>query len=298
MVVWALLLLWNSRQIWLLEPDQARYLRSFLFWQLPALALLPVVLLPAYWAYRLADEASLAVMQETELLDRLLAYPRNAAVVGMAASAVVFFFGAIGLRIRAGAPALDAAKLESLGFVAGVLFGILSYFLLQSAIRPALAAAIRQGAVPPSTTAFPVWQKLFICCLGIAFIVFGLFGQLAMTWAEKFSPARSEDLRQAGLRAIAARAEAGGARDAARWRKILDETVPKNQPGTIAVLDYFGRKVATFPEHPSGADAEILASEEMRERLGKLGNDSIVLRRGVTRVATLLALGDGGESSR
>ena len=293
-VVWLLLLLWSSRQVWLLEADQARFLKGFLLWQLPVLASLPFVALPAYWAYRLADEASLLVLQETELLDRLLAYPRQAAVIGMTASALIFFFGAIGLRVRAGAPALEAAKLEVLGFVAGVLFGILSYFLLPSALRPALAAAVRQGAVPSPKTAFPVWQKLFLCCLGVAFIVLGLFGQLAMTWAERFSEARAEESSRNLLRTISARAESGAAaRDAAQWRKILDDTVPPKAPATIAVLDSFGRRVATFPERPSGGDGEILASEEERERLGKLGNDSIVLRRGVTRVATSIALGDG-----
>jgi signal transduction histidine kinase len=292
-IVWFLLLLWNSRQIWLLEPDQALLLQNFLLWQLPALGLLPLVVLPAYWAFRLADEACLAVTHETEFLNRLLAYPREVAVVGMAASAIIFFFGALRLRVRAGAPALEAAKLEVLGFVVGVLIGILSYFLLQSAIRPALAAAVAQGAVPTSKTAFPVWQKLFVCCLGVAFIVFGLFGQLALTWAERFSEAKSEEMARARLRTIAGQAQSTAPRDALQWRKLLAETVSRTQPGTIAVLDTYGRKVATLPERPSGVDAEILSSEELRERLGLLGNGSTVLRRGVTRVATSLALGDG-----
>ena len=292
-VVWLLLLLWSSRQLWLLEPEQLHYLKTFLLWELPVLAVLPLVALPSYWAFRLADEASLLVNHETEFINRLLAFPRSVAVLEMVASALIFFFGALRLRVRFGAPPLEAAKLEVLGFVVGVLVGILSYFLLQSAIRPALIAAIRQGAVPSSKTAFPVWQKLFVCCLGVAFIVFGLFGQLALTWAERFSEARSEEKAGVLLRSIAARAGAVPPRDSGQWHALLDQMNPRDPNVTIAVLDYFGRRVATAPEHPFGSDGDILASDETRERLGRLGNASIVLRQGVTRIAASLALGDG-----
>src|SRR5262249_20168011 len=135
-VLWLLFGYEISRQSWLVHPSQLRVMVAFFRWGLPVLALLFAGLLPSVWIHRLACEATLDVTHDTAFLVRILAFPRQMAAFGMLVGAAIFLLGAFQLRLVAGAPAIEAAKLEIAGFVTSVAFGILSYFLLQAAIGP------------------------------------------------------------------------------------------------------------------------------------------------------------------
>ncbi|HWC65188.1 MAG TPA: hypothetical protein VG777_03825, partial [Thermoanaerobaculia bacterium] len=139
-VLWIVLGYWNARQSWLLEASQQEVLHLFFWRELPFLALVAVIALPAFSIFRLSDEAALDVAHEPRFLERLLAYPRGVAILDMAASAVFFFLGAVQLRVMGQAPAIEAAKIVVFGFLTGVLFGVASFFLLQPLIRPLLVS--------------------------------------------------------------------------------------------------------------------------------------------------------------
>lgn len=290
---WLVLGYWNARIGLLLDPSQAMALPAFFWHSLPLFGAVLVVLLPAYWAYQLADEAALDVVHETEFLDRIFALPRRVAILDMGASVLLFFLGAVQLRVRHQAPAIEAAKIEVLGFLTGVLFGILSYFLLQPLLRPLLASALEHGSLPPSRPPFPLIQKIVVCCLAVTFIVTGLFGEIALSWAQRFAETEAEGGARAGLRNLADDAVRLHLQGPLAWKAYFRSHPLPPDASTIFVQDLYGRVIAAQPESPGGPDGAILRSEETRERIGRLGNGSLVWRRGEPRVVTSLLMGNG-----
>jgi signal transduction histidine kinase len=276
--------------MWQLDSGQQAAMHGFFRWELPLLGLVFAVLLPAFWAYRIADESTLVVTHDTEFLLRVLGLSRQVAVVGMAGTALIFLLGAIQLRVFGGATALEASKLEILGLLTAVLFGVFSYFLIQRILEPVAAVASLQGAIPPSSAPFPLTQKIVVCCLAVSISVTGLFAALSVNWAERFAEERSEHRLSGVLREMADESSTRRLPDAAAWRAFLREHVLPGGIDTVAVMDGFGRLLATSPEHPRGLDSSILKSDEMRERLGRLGNASLVLRVGTVRVVSSLPL--------
>lgn len=291
LVLWLLLGYGVSKQIWLLDANQQRIMAGFFRWELPLLGLIFAVFIPAYRAYKLADEASFAVTLDAEFLVEVLGYPRRAAVLGMAASALIFFLGALELRVIAAAPVLEAAKVEVLGFITAVAFGIFSYFLLQGAMLPILTVAVRQGAVPPEKPAFPVTQKIVACCLAVAFVVIGLFGEISLTWVERFAEERAERESARLLREVAESSSALQIRDSAGWKKYFEANSIPAKGRSFAVIDTQGRVLATRPAMLPEPDRSIFRSEDLREQIGRLGLGAMTIRAGSVRVVSSLPLG-------
>jgi signal transduction histidine kinase len=289
-LLWLALGYWNAQHSWLLEPAQERALSVFFWRELPLLGALFVVLLPAVWIYRLADEATLDVAQDTPFLERVLAFPRTVAIVDMAASVALFFFGAIQVRFRALAPAIEAAKITAFGFLTGVLFGILSYFLLQPVIRPLLLSALARGARPPARPGFPLTQKIVVSCLAISFAVTGLFGELALSWAQRFAEARAEEHATSAVARLAARAMAERPRDAGGWGEFFRRHARPAGTGTVFALDSYGRLLGVSPDHPSRPDARLLRSADWREMAGRIASGSVPFRSGESRILAVMPL--------
>lgn len=290
---WLLLGYWSARTSLLLDPAQARALPAFFLRSLPFFGAALVVLLPAYRAYRLAEEAGLDVVHETEFLDRVFALPRRIAILDMGASILLFFLGALQLRFLHQAPALEAAKIELLGFLTGVLFGILSYFLLQPILRPLVVAAVERGSVPPARASFPLIHKIVVGCLAVTLIVTGLFGEIALSWAQRFAESRAQEQAQGRLRNLADEAETLRLQSPAGWNSYFQSHPPPPPFSLVFVQDAYGRLIAASPEKPAGVDGAILRSEPTRERLGKVTDGSIVWRLGEPRVISAVALRNG-----
>ena len=289
--LWMVLGYWNARHSWLLEFSQQRMLRIFFWRELPILGLILLVALPAMSLYRLADEATLDVEHEAGFVDRILGWPRAVAVLDMVGSVVFFFLGALQLRVVAQAPALEASKIIVFGFLAGVLFGVASYLLLQPVIAPLLVSAARRGVSRSRPPAFPLTQKIIVACLAIAFVVTGLVGQIALSWAQRFAEARSEERSRDRLRLLVADAIVQHLHDAASCRAWLERAGGKEE--TLAVLSSSGLLVASWPAKPAMPDGGFLASEDWREAAAKLGASTMVTRRNDTRVVTSAMLPNG-----
>jgi signal transduction histidine kinase len=291
--LWIVLGYWNARHAWLLEPGQQNILRIFFWRELPVLGFVLLVALPAIRAYRIADEATLDVEHESEFVDRILAFPRAVAILDMAGSVGFFFLGALQLRIVGNAPALEAAKIIVFGFLAGVLFGIASFLFLQPVLRPLLLAAARRGQGRSRPPAFPLTQKIVVACLAIAFVVTGLFGEIALSWAQRFSEARAQENAQDRLRSLAADVANRSVRDAASCRAWLAGAVGKSEGATFAVLSSSGLLVASWPPRPKPPDGGLIASQDWREAAAKLGDGAHVSRWGDPRVVTSATLSTG-----
>ena len=290
---WIILGYWNARHAWLLEPVQQSIVRLFFWRELPILGLIVLVVLPTIRVFRLADEASLDVEPEPEWVDRILAFPRGVAILDMGASVALFFLGALQVRLAGQAPALEAAKLAVFGFVAGVLFGVASFLLLQAVIRPILVSAARRGATRSRPPVFPLTQKIVLAGLAIAFIVTGLFGQIALSWAQQFAEARAEERSRDRLHRYAAEAMSARIHDAASCRSwLLGLAIPPDA-GTLAVMSSSGLLVATWPPKPAWPDSALIASDAWRESAAKLREDSMVSRLSAPRVATSFPLANG-----
>jgi len=288
--LWMLLGYWNARHAWLLEPDQQAILRTFFWRELPILGLVLLAGLPAWRVYRLADEATLDVEHEPAFVDRLLATPRDVAILDMAASVALFFFGALQLLIAGQAPAIEAGKISIFGFLVGVLFGVASFLLLQPVIRPLLVVAARQGGRRSRPPTFPLTQKIIVACLAVAFVVTGLFGEIALSWAQRFAEARAEETSRDRLRVLAGDASARRIHDAASCRQWLSIVGPGGGKETLAVLSATGVRVASWPEAPAPPDGRLLASEEWREMVAKPGSASLVFRSIEPRVVTSMRI--------
>ena len=290
--LWMVLGYWNARQAWLLEPEQQALVRFFFWRELPILGAILLVALPAIRVFRLADETTLDVEHEPEFVDRLLAFPRDVAILGMASSVVLFFLGALQLRTSARAPSFEAAKVVVFGFLVGVLLGVASFLLLQPVLRPLLVTAAAQGASRSRPPAFPLTQKIVVACLAIGFVVTGLIGELALAWAQRYAEERAEGRSRDELRVLARETSAAAVRDAASCRQWLARAGP-SASGTVAVLSDFGSLVASWPDPPPRPDAGLLASEEWREAAAKLGNGARVFRFGEPRVVTSVPMATG-----
>ncbi len=292
-ILWIVLGYWNARQAWLLEASQQNVLRLFFWRELPILGLVAVIALPAFSIFRLADEASLDVAHEPEFLERLLAYPRRVAVLDMAASSFFFFLGAMQLRVMGQAPAIEAAKIVAFGFLTGVLFGVAAFFLLQNVLRPLLVSVAEAGASAASTTAFPLTQKIVVSCIALAFVVTGLVGEIALSWAQRFAEARTAENSRERLRALAVESAAHPLRDSAAWRGFFERQRRPSGTGTLLVMSREGFRVAMWPPKPPRPDAALIASDEWREAMGRIGAGTVVARRGENRVVTSLPLASG-----
>jgi signal transduction histidine kinase len=288
---WLVLGYWNARAVLLLEPAQQGALPAFFWRYLPFFGLVIVVFLPALWVYRIADEATLDVKHETAFVARVFALPRQMAVLDMGASVLIFLLGALQLRFRYDVPAIEAAKIEVLGFLTGVPLGILSYFLLTPILRPVAVAAMRGGAEPPDRPGFRVTEKIEASLLAIALVVLGAMGEISLAWGQRFAEARAGERSSALLRRWSADAETLGLRDAAGWSRYLAGKAPAGT--TLLVLDPFGRKIAVAPAIPAGPDRQIVASDELREQIARQPVESTVLRRGTARVASRALLRGG-----
>lgn len=291
--LWLVLGYWNARHSWLLEPFQEEWIGRFFWKELPAVGVVVVVALPALSIYRLADQASLDVVQETSLLEAILAHPLRVATMDIVASVLLFFGGALQLRFFAQAPAIEAAKVAAFGFLTGVLFGILSYFLLQPIDAPLLVAVLGRGARPSGRPAFPLTQKLVVACVAIAFVVTGLLGGIALSWAQRVAETRTEERSRSELRRLADDAHRLSLRDSATWSAYFASQSLPPELGTVAVIDLYGRWIAAAPGPPDPVSRHLLQSDEIRERLGRLAGGTTSLRWGESRVATSVLLYTG-----
>jgi signal transduction histidine kinase len=282
--VWGVLGAWSASRSWLLEREQARVLAAFLVRDLPILGTLLVVLLPVIRILRLSREGAGA--NGGAMVDRLLAFPRKVALLDLAASAGLFSWAAARVSMEE-APPVECAKIAFFGLVAGVLFGALSYGLLQAVVRPVVLAAVDGGARRPSTASFPLTPKLVIAFLAIAFVIAGLFGELALFRAERNAERAAGERASEALSDLLeiAPAAPGGAAD---WRTFFAASGPIRRGGTVFVLDAAGDLVGTAPEPAPDFDRDLLREARWRRGiLAKAGQGAVPIRRSKARLVSL-----------
>jgi hypothetical protein len=197
------------------------------------------------------------------------------------------------LRVFGQAPAIEAAKIVAFGFLSGVLVGVASFFLLQPVIRPLLLAVAERGRLAPRKSAFPLTQKIIVSCLALSFVVTGLFGEIALSWAQQFAEARTAENSRERLRALATEASTRGLRDAAGWRAFFEGRPAALAQSTLLVMSAKGFRVETWPPKPAAPDRALIASDDWREAVARIGNGTVIARRGENRVITSVLLPGG-----
>jgi signal transduction histidine kinase len=294
-LIWLLVGYWNARYVVLFEPGQDHLFRTTFYLGVPLIGLTGVALIPALWAHRLAREVASDDAPRGDLVTRLHTFPRVVSLLDIAATVVLFLLAALRAQYQASAPAIESAKIDVLGAITGVLFGVFSYFVLQPVVRPLLLAAVRRGAEPPSEPSFPLTQKIIACVLAVAFVVAGLFGEIALAWAQRFAEARSEERAHSLLRTLARDQTTLGLNDAAGWERYFETTPLPFGDITVLVEDARHRILTSAPGDPGSIEETILRSPHLREAIERLGNGALELRHGAPRIVTSLLLDDGGR---
>ncbi|HWC65396.1 MAG TPA: ATP-binding protein [Thermoanaerobaculia bacterium] len=278
--VWGVLGAASARTSWLLEQEQADILRVFFARDLPAVGFLLLVLLPSIRISRIAADGG------APLVARYLAFPRRVAVLDLVTSTALFALAAVRLSLAEALP-IECAKIAFFGLVAGVLFAAFSYGFLQGAVRPLVLAAIDEGALRPQAASFPLTPKLVLAFLAVAFVVAGLFGELALYRAERNAE------RAAGERAsetVSDLVEILPARSAgpADWRRFFAEAEPLRRGGTVFVLDAGGGLVGMGPASVPGFDRDLLRDDRWRRALlAAAGRGAFPMRRSRSRLVSL-----------
>jgi signal transduction histidine kinase len=294
--IWLVVGYWNARYVVLFEPGQDRLFRTAFFVGVPLVGLLGVAILPALWAHRLAREVDSEESLRNDLVTRLHAFPRVVALLDIAATVTLFLLAALRAQYVASAPAIESAKIDVLGAITGVLFGIFSYFVLQPVLRPLLLAAVRRGAELPPEPSFPLTQKIIACVLAVAFVVAGLFGEIALSWAQRFAEARSEERARTLLRTLARDEATLRLRDSAGWERYLETTPLPFGDITVLVEDAQGRILTSAPRDPGPVEEAILHSPDLRHAIEHLGNGgALEVRHGAPRIVTSMLLDNGGR---
>jgi signal transduction histidine kinase len=129
--------------------------------------------------------------------------------------------------------------------------------------------------------------------VALSFVVTGLFGEIALSWAQRFAESRAEESSRSRLRMLSAEVASRGVRDAAGWKALFGAGVPLEKGGTLLVLSAEGVRVASWPSDPILPDRMLIASEGWRESAARIRNGSIAVRRGENRVVTSIMLASG-----
>jgi signal transduction histidine kinase len=150
-----------------------------------------------------------------------------------------------------------------------------------------------RGRLAPRKSAFPLTQKIIVSCLALSFVVTGLFGEIALSWAQQFAEARTAENSRERLRALATQASARGLRDAAGWRAFFEGRPAALAQSTLLVMSAKGFRVETWPPKPAAPDRALIASDDWREAVARIGNGTVIARRGENRVVTSVLLPGG-----
>lgn len=278
--VWGVLGAWSASRSWLLDRDQTEILRVFFARDLPVVGFLLLVLLPAVRIARIAADGGAG------LVERYLAFPLRVAMLDLVTSTVLFALVAGRLSLAEALP-IECAKIAFFGLVGGVLLAAFSYGLLQAAVHPLVLAAIDGGSPRPRTASFPLTPKLVIAFLAIAFVVAGLFGELALFRAERNAE------RAAGERASEALSDLleivpPPSAGAAEWGRFFASAGSSRRGGTVFVLDAAGGLIGTAPRPAPDFDRDLVGDSGWRRAvLETAGQGALPIRRSRSRLVSL-----------
>ena len=197
---------------------------------------------------------------------KVLAYPFKVSLVVVSASIIAYTLGVAQLRYFARLPWEAVVITFICGLTAGLLWGVLEYFLLEYHLRPltGLAVSVSQS-LPPPAERVSLKMKIFACSVALVVASLSFFGVAGYTQAERVLEEEigvrvSGRLRElANLMGSLPRAEGGGISGAWRW---LAAEFPVSPRGYFHLVDKAGQIVAT---HPASADAGMrrLSEEEL-----------------------------------
>ena len=280
---WGVLGYLTTRHSWLLDVPQEHVLSVFFRRELPLLGFLLVVALPALRMRSLARPAG--AESDPPALLPLLDYPRFVGTVDLAGSVVLFLHAALDVRLAEALP-IESAKIAFFGLLSGVLFGVLSYGLLQRAVHPLLLAAIGRGAEPPREAPFPLTRKIVAGFLSMAFVVAGLVGQLALFRAERHAERSAGEQASEAVSDLFDAAADEGPQSAAEWKRFLSAHAGLRRGGTAFVL--IGPGIAAIaPEPPPAFDLDFIRAGRWRAWDASPAKGAVPVRFLETRMVVL-----------
>lgn len=233
----------SGRWSWLFGVAQAHLALQFFRWQFPVLGAAGAILLPGflYDRLRLAEEEEPGIL-DSAFVEKVLAFPRRAAILSFATSVLLFLLGAVELRVFAASPPEESLKIALMGPVTGLIFGTLSYLFLFPLMRPLLAAAVARGALPVPRTVFPIGEKVFLCSLAIAIVTVGLYAPISLTWSQRDIEQEAAAQAENALARIVPAISTVRPRTPEQWRAFLSRQLgPVDE---LVVTDASGRPLA------------------------------------------------------
>jgi signal transduction histidine kinase len=187
---------------------------------------------------------------------KVLAYPFKVGLIVLSGSIVAYALGSAQMRYFARLPWESVVITFVCGLTAGLLWGVLEYFLLEHYLRPLTGvAALASQSLPPPAERVSLKMKVFACSLALVVASLSFFGVAGYTRAEAVLEqeigvrlsGRMHEL--ADLMASLPPADGGGLSVAWRW---LAAEFPISPRGYFHLVDKSGRIVAT---HPASAQA-------------------------------------------
>ncbi len=228
-------------------------------WEGLAFAVPLTVLRPIFrsierYATSLEAGDALSPEQAARYQRNVLAYPFKVGLIVLSGSIVAYALGSAQLRYFARLPWESAVITFICGLTAGLLWGVLEYFLLEHYLRPLTGLTAAQSLPPPGERV-SLKMKIFACSLSLVVAALSFFGVAGYTRAEavleqEIGMRLSGRMRElADLMGSLPRADGDGISDAWRW---LAAEFPISPRGYFHLVDKSGRIVAT---HPASAAA-------------------------------------------
>lgn len=221
-LTWGILGFASASGTWLFDVRQASLAVRFFRWQFPVLGAAGAIVLPAIFYDRLRIEAEESPLLDRDFVERVLRFPRLAALASFVTSVFVFTLGAAEMRLLVHSPVEESIKMFLLGPVTGMVFGCLSYFAVSVVDRPLVGAALGKGGLPPAEVRFSIARKVFLCALALSLVTLGLYGPIALTLAERSSEVQTSLAAEQSLSRVAADLKTTLPETAPAWRSFLE----------------------------------------------------------------------------
>ncbi len=242
-LVWGVLAFATASGAWLFDSRQVHFALRFFRLQIPILGGAIAVLIPALQYDRLHQESAETTEPEPDLIPRLLAFPRQVALLDLGSSILLFTLAAVEMRQLAHTAIEESVKIFLLGPVTGIAFGTLSYFILGRVVRPLLEEAVARGASPPLRASISIVWKVFLSCLALALLTLGLYGPIALTWSERFVEQQASARAEDALADLVKEVSRAAPRDGDAWRRLLAARLGILRQ--IVAVDRYGRTRAS-----------------------------------------------------
>ncbi len=288
-VTWGALGFASASGTWLFDIRQASLAVRFFRWQFPVLGAAGAILLPAILYDRLRVEAEESPLLDREFVERVLRFPRLAALAAFLTSVFVFTLGATEMRLLVHSPVEESIKMFLLGPVTGMVFGCLSYFAISVVDRPLVAAALEKGGLPPAEVRFSIARKVFLCALALSLVTLGLYGPIALTLAERSSEVQTSVVAEQNLARVAVDLKSTLPENEGAWRSFLEAHLAPFDELAVAVA---GGPILALVSKPGRQTSFFLRPENV-DFLSIRQPGSFASRRDDNLVVSNMRIGEG-----